>query len=128
MFKAHCSSIAELTGTVFFNVDYRLAPETKCPDNILDYYSTLKYVVDNCEKLNIDPRRVGILGESGGGYLTAALEVMLAQKDESHLVKLAIPVIPMLDDLCFSDTQSMTAEERDQAIPQRTVWLAIATD
>jgi len=128
MFKAHCSAMAELAGVVFFNVDYRLAPETKCPENILDFYSALKYIVKNCGMLNVDPSRVGIMGESGGGYLTAGLEVMLAQKDESHLVKLAVPIIPMLDDLCFSDTQSMTAEEREQAIPQQTVWLAIATD
>jgi hypothetical protein len=48
------------------------------------------------------------MGESGGGYLTAGLCVMLAQKDEAHLVKLAVPVIPMVDDYAWNDPKSMT--------------------
>ena len=68
----------------------------------------MKYVLDNSSSLGVDPARVAIMGESGGGYLTAALSVMLAQKGESNLVKLAIPVIPMVDDYCWGDTNSMT--------------------
>merc|ERR1719204_437957 len=29
-------------GVVVFNVDYRLAPETKCPDNARDFYRAIK--------------------------------------------------------------------------------------
>ena len=29
---------------VVFNVDYRLAPETKCPNNVKDFYEVVKYV------------------------------------------------------------------------------------
>ena len=25
-----------------FSVEYRLAPETKCPDNVMDFYEALK--------------------------------------------------------------------------------------
>ena len=39
------SHMAETCGVVFFNVDYRLAPEAKCPENVKDFYSALKYVV-----------------------------------------------------------------------------------
>ena len=37
--------MAEACGVIFFNVDYRLAPEAKCPENVKDFYSALKYVV-----------------------------------------------------------------------------------
>ena len=37
--------MAENCGVIFFNVDYRLAPEAKCPENVKDFYSVLKYVV-----------------------------------------------------------------------------------
>ena len=29
---------------VVFSVEYRLAPETKCPDNVMDFYEALKVV------------------------------------------------------------------------------------
>ena len=38
--------------------------------------------------------------------------VVLAQRDESHLVKAAFPIIPMISDYYFSDTEAMTLEER----------------
>ena len=41
-----------------FNVDYRLAPETKCPDNIKDMYAALKHVAENADKSNIDAEKI----------------------------------------------------------------------
>ena len=37
---------------------------------------------------------------------------MLAQNDESHLVSAAFPIIPMISDYGWSDTDAMTVEER----------------
>ena len=37
---------------------------------------------------------------------------MLAQKDESSLVKAAFPIIPMISDYFFSDPEAMTVEEK----------------
>ena len=36
------AGLAVETNTVVVSVDYRLAPETKCPDNITDFYLALK--------------------------------------------------------------------------------------
>eukprot|EP00092_Neocalanus_flemingeri_P056516 GFUD01067019.1.p1 GENE.GFUD01067019.1~~GFUD01067019.1.p1 ORF type:complete len:337 (+),score=85.03 GFUD01067019.1:33-1013(+) len=128
MFAGHCSRIAEVSGVVVFNVDYRLAPEAKCPKNVEDVYSALMYVVKNSEELKIDSSKIAIMGESGGGNLTCALSVMLAQKNQSHLVKVSIPTIPMLDDYAFGDTAAMTKEERDTAMLMRLTWNALAAD
>ena len=54
---------------VVFNVDYRLAPVTKCPENILDFYCSLNHVIENADALGIDNSKVGFIGESGGGYI-----------------------------------------------------------
>jgi len=120
--------MAESCGVIFFNVDYRLAPEAKCPENVKDFYSALKYVVDNAETLGVDSSRICIMGESGGGHLTASLCVMLAQREESELVKLAMPVIPMLDDYAWNDPRSMTKEEAEMVAVQKRVYNALATD
>ena len=52
-----------------------------------------------------------ISGEIGGGYITFGTMVMLAKNDESHLVRAAFPIIPMISDYGFSDTSAMTVEE-----------------
>jgi len=127
-FKGHCSSMADSCGVIFFNVDYRLAPEAKCPENVKDAYSALKHILGHAASLGVDPARVAIMGESGGGHLTAALSVMLAQRDESHLVKLAVPIIPMVDDYAWTDPLSMTREEMEMAVPMKAIYNAIATD
>merc|ERR1712156_722049 len=111
---------------VVYNVDYRLAPETRCPNNVLDFYEAIKYVAANAEELGVDASRICMAGESGGGYICAGAMVQLATQEESHLVKLALPIIPMLDDYCFSDTAAMTKEESDHAPGQQKIWRLIA--
>jgi len=122
----HClAHMAVDCRVVVYNVDYRLAPETRCPNNVLDFYEAIKYVAANAEQLGVDPSRIAMAGESGGGYICAGAMVQLALKDEAALVKIAIPVIPMLDDYEFSDPLSMTKEEADNAVMMRKIWQAI---
>ena len=128
MFKGGLSDLAVETGVVCFNVDYRLAPETKLPKNVLDFYCSVKHICENAAQLGIDASRIAIAGESGGGYICFATMVMLAQKDEGELVKLAIPAMPMLDDYCYSDLASMTKEEREIAQNMKKIWRCIAND
>ena len=42
MYKPLTACLAVETSTVVVSVDYRLAPETKCPDNVTDFYQALK--------------------------------------------------------------------------------------
>merc|ERR1712061_313585 len=110
---------------VVFNVDYRLAPETRCPNNVLDFYEAIKYVAANAEDLGVDPARIAMAGERGVGYICSGAMVQLALKEEAGLVKIAIPVIPMLDDYEFSDPLSMTKEEAESAVMMQKIWQAI---
>merc|ERR1719402_786624 len=94
MHKPVLADMAVNCGVVVFNVDYRLAPQTRCPNNILDFYSVVKYVSSHAAELGVDPSRLAIAGESGGGYICAGAMVQLARQGESNLVKLAVPIIP----------------------------------
>ena len=101
MNKGPLSRLAVSCGVVYFNVDYRIAPETKCPKNALDFYCAVKHIKENAEQLCVDSSRIAIAGDSGGGYICFATMVMMAQRDETNIVKLAIPGIPMLGKLIF---------------------------
>ena len=43
----------------------------RCPNNVLDFYEVVKYVVSHASELGVDPSRIAIAGESGGGYVCA---------------------------------------------------------
>lgn len=57
-------------GITLISIDYRLAPETKLPEIVTDIRDALNWVRDNAEELRIDPKRVGVVGHSAGGYLS----------------------------------------------------------
>ena len=57
-------------GFTVVSVDYRLAPETKLANIVEDIQDAYNWVREKGPELfNIDPNRVGIIGQSGGGYL-----------------------------------------------------------
>ena len=122
MYKPLLAYYALELDVVVFNVDYRLAPETKCPNNVKDFYEVIKYVVKNADSLGIDASKIAIGGESGGGYICLGAMVLLAQNEESGLVKMAMPCIPMVDDYCFSDIAAMTEEEKESCLFNRRIW------
>ena len=107
---------------VVFNVDYRIAPEVKCPSNVKDFYEAIKYICSNADSLGIDPAKICIAGDSGGGYVCLGAMVMLAKNNETDLVKLAIVGVPMVDDYCFSDPLTMTVEERHVSGVMKKIW------
>ena len=58
-------------GFVVVSIDYRLAPETKLKGIIEDVQHAFNWVRDKGPALyKIDPKRVGVVGHSAGGYLT----------------------------------------------------------
>jgi len=57
------------------------------PAGLNDCVSGLKWVVANAEQLNIDPARVIVAGESGGGNLTLATGLKLKQDGDLGLIK-----------------------------------------
>ncbi|MEX2140762.1 MAG: alpha/beta hydrolase [Pirellulales bacterium] len=58
-------------GHVIVSIDYRLAPETKLPGIVEDVRDAIQWVrTKGPELYQIDPKRVGVVGHSAGGYLT----------------------------------------------------------
>lgn len=79
------------------SVEYRLAPETPFPGAIEDCYAALAWVFENGEALRIDPSRIGVMGESAGGGLAAALALLVRDRGEYALAFQHL-IYPMLDD------------------------------
>ena len=93
MYKAWGRIIAS-QGVAVVMVDFRnalrpsSAPEVlPFPAGLNDCVSGLKWVVANAQALNIDPARIVVAGESGGGNLTLATGLQLKQDGDIGLIK-----------------------------------------
>jgi acetyl esterase len=62
-----------------FNIDYRNGPECKLPENTMDCYAGLKYVLEYAEEYNIDTSKIAIWGEGAGALMAVGLAKQLAK-------------------------------------------------
>lgn len=68
-----CSILSEDARAVVLNVDYRHAPEHKFPAAVDDAIAAFDWAVNNSKSLGADGKRVGVGGDSAGGYLSAVV-------------------------------------------------------
>ena len=52
---------------------FRSAPDSRLPGQIEDLKCAIRYLRARASSYNIDPDRIGVIGESSGGYLVAML-------------------------------------------------------
>jgi len=60
-------------GWVGFNMNYRLAPKAKFPEQLIDCKRAIAYIRSNAAELGVDPDFIVVTGGSAGGYLTAMM-------------------------------------------------------
>ncbi len=82
--------IAEKTHSVIVSVNYQKAPEHKFPIPHDDSYAALLWVKENVERLQIDPKRIGVGGDSAGGTLAASVALRARDEDEEIAYQLLI--------------------------------------
>jgi acetyl esterase len=68
-----CRLLADITACTVVAVDYRLAPEHPFPAAIDDTVAAYRWVRRHAADLGIDPAAIGILGDSAGATITAAV-------------------------------------------------------
>lgn len=84
-------------GCVILSVDYRLAPETRAPGAVEDCYAALAWLFAQAENLGVDTSCIGVMGESAGGGLAAAL-ALLSRERGDYPLRFQHLIYPMLDD------------------------------
>jgi acetyl esterase/lipase len=92
-----CSAYARDLKLVVVSVEYRLAPKYPFPAALDDCFETWQWMQQSADKLEINPSRIAISGQSSGGGLTASLAHRIF--DEGGIQPAAQALFcPMLDD------------------------------
>lgn len=100
---ALCRSLALSADCVVVSVDYRRAPETKFPGPVEDCHAALAWLAAHATRLQIDPGRLALCGDSAGANLAVAA-ALLARSRGPTVRHLAL-LYPITDAAC--DTDSM---------------------
>lgn len=109
--SAHLAYLSELarSGFVVASVEYRTSNEGIYPIPLMDVKAGIRYLKAHSERYCIDPERIGVMGESAGGYL-AAMAALVDDKAYdvgeytaySSKVQAACPWYPPSDVTAFS--------------------------
>jgi acetyl esterase/lipase len=70
-------------GVTAFVLKYRLGPRYQHPAPMLDAARAIRFVRANAQQWNLDPKRIGILGFSAGGHLSATISTHFDDGDAS---------------------------------------------
>ncbi len=92
----YCRTLANRTGCAVVAVEYRKAPEHPFPVPLEDCFAALKWVASQAAKLGIDASRVGVVGDSAGGNLAAAVALM-ARDAGGPALRLQVLTYPAVD-------------------------------
>jgi acetyl esterase len=91
-----CRRLCNESGCRVIAVAYRLAPEHSFPAALEDGLSALRHVAGSPREFGIDPKRLGIAGDSAGGGMAAAL-CRLARDQGGPAIAFQLLICPILD-------------------------------
>ena len=78
-----CRHITNLSECIVISVEYRLAPEFKYPAANDDAYAAVEWAINNASKINGDPKKIIVGGDSSGA--TQATVVCMMARDRGTL-------------------------------------------
>lgn len=100
---ALCRTLANTIRCIVIAVDYRLAPEHAFPAAFEDCIAAVRWILTHASRLQIDPLRLGLAGDSAGGALAAAATHALPLTLGFH-PRLQLLLCPILD--CCHESKS----------------------
>lgn len=95
--KKECAKQALLSNSIVFCPTIGVGPETKAPAWMENAYTSLKWLLAEAEQYKVDTTKVSLHGSSHGAYTALSLCKLLAEKDETSLVKFCWLDIPAID-------------------------------
>ncbi len=118
---AICAGLAARGGCRIIAVSYRLAPEHRFPAALDDAFAALRAVRANPARFGVDPRRLGVGGDSAGANLAVVL-ARAVRREETPLA-LQLLLCPVLEPLGRTPSrQALSAGYLIEEATMRLYW------
>jgi acetyl esterase len=75
-FDGLAAALSAASGAVVISVHYRRIPESSCRQAQEDCYAALLWLAEHAAALGVDPRRLGVAGDSAGAMLATTTAMM----------------------------------------------------
>lgn len=121
------SRIAATTGAVVVAPSYRLAPEHPFPAAVADAWETMLWLVAHADRLDVDTRRLAVMGESAGANLAAVVSLMARDALQQGQRRRDIPRI-RLQVLAYPSVDMYERFSSQLRMPQEPVLTAESID
>jgi acetyl esterase/lipase len=97
LFDGPVARYVSASGVPMLSVEYRRAPEHPFPTPLEDAYAALVWLHEHAAELGVDRGRIGVMGDSAGGGMAAALAILARDRGGPQIAR-QILLMPMLDD------------------------------
>jgi acetyl esterase len=115
--------LADRAGVAVLAVEYRLAPEHPYPAGLDDAYAALNWLAGpSATGLGVDTRRIGLIGESAGGGLAAALALLVKDRGGPRLTAQFLDAPTVDDRMNTPSIRSLVDAPVWQAANQPHMW------
>ncbi|WP_159467793.1 alpha/beta hydrolase [Dyadobacter sp. 3J3] len=94
--KRMVRDLVVLSGVAGVFVNYTRTPDAAYPRAINEIYAATKWVAENGPEINVDGKRMAVVGNSVGGNMTA-VTTLKAKENNGQEIKLQILMWPILD-------------------------------
>lgn len=101
-------AMANETGATVIATTYHLAPEARFPQQTDDVFAALQWLLDNAKRLDLDTRRVAVVGDSAGGNLAAI--TALRARDAGIRLAAQVLIYPVIDRRCKGASKTEYAD------------------
>lgn len=113
-FPTHLRMVRELvvlSGAAAAFVNYTPTPDARYPQAINEIYAATKWVADHGDEINVDGKRLAIVGNSVGGNMTA-VTCLKAKENGGPKIKLQILMWPIVDADFETESYKLFGEDR----------------
>lgn len=97
-------------------VNYTSSPEAKYPQALHEIYAATKWVSEHGNEINVDGKRLALVGNSVGGNMSIATGLM-AKKNKGPEIKVQILLWPVADTNFDTESYRMYGEQRFLTTP-----------
>lgn len=127
LFDGPVSRYVSASGVSILSVEYRRAPEHPFPTPLEDAYAALRWLHEHAGELGVDPDRIGVMGDSAGGGMAAALTILARERGGPKIAR-QILLMPMLDDRTREPDPEIAAYVLWSYDDSATAWPALLGD